>query len=107
MEQITLDDIARFAAWIVFFGGSITAIVVGVKKVVAKLLEPVVKQITSVDIENCKNYLVRFLADVDRGEQIDEIERERFWEQFEHYGKIGGNSYIKSKVEHLQKEGKL
>lgn len=107
MEDITLGSIATWAAFIVGLGGSIIAIINGVKKAVSKLLEPVTKQITAVDMENCKNYLVRFLADVDRGEHIDEIERERFWEQYEHYCKIGGNSYIKDKVNRLQKENKL
>ena len=83
------------------------AIIRGVGKAVEKLLEPVKKQIRDVDLENCKNYLVTFLAAVERGQEHDEIELERFHEQLGHYQQIGGNSYIKSKVEKLQKEGKL
>ena len=58
-------------------------------------------------MENCKNFLVSFLARCDRGEYIDEIEKERFWEQYEHYRELGGNAYIGNKVESLRKEGKL
>ena len=107
MEQITLEDIYRIIAWIVAFGGGVAAILRGVKKVMQKLLAPIEKQIREVDMENCKNYLVTFLAGVERGQQHDEIELERFHEQLGHYQQIGGNSYIKSKVEKLQKEGKL
>lgn len=107
MENITLGDLARWAAFAVTIGGSIAAIIRGVNKAVGKLLEPVVKQIESVDRENCKNFLVTFLAETERGQEHDQIELERFHEQFEHYKAIGGNSYIKAKVDKLQKNGKL
>jgi len=107
MEQITLGDLARWAAFAVALGGSIAAIIRGVNKAVGKLLEPVVKQIESVDRENCKNFLVTFLAETERGQEHDQIELERFHEQFEHYKSIGGNSYIKAKVEKLKAAGKL
>ena len=60
------------------------------------------QQMTEVDMESCKNYLVGFLSDVEKGAVIDEIQKERFWEQFEHYAKSGGNSYIKNKVDDLR-----
>ena len=107
MEQITLGQIASWAAFVVALGGSVAAIIKGVQKVVEKLLEPIQKRLDAVDLENCKNYLVTFLAGVERGQEHDEIELERFHEQLGHYQQIGGNSYIKSKVEKLQKEGKL
>ena len=65
------------------------------------------KRIDAVDTEACKNYLVDFLSRVDKGQEVDEIERERFWEQYQHYKTIGGNSYIKHKVEQLEKDGRL
>lgn len=64
-------------------------------------------RIEEVDMGAVKNYLVTFLSDIEKDNLIDEIERERFWEQYEHYKKIGGNSYIERKVEQLKKEGKL
>jgi len=64
-------------------------------------------RIAVVDLESCKNYLVSFLSDVERGKRPDEIELERFCEQYQHYQNSGGNSYIKAKVEKLKKEGKL
>lgn len=107
MEQITLGDIAAWAGFAVMLGGSVAAIIKGVKKVVEKIIAPLFEQIRSVDRENCKNFLVTFLAELERGQEHDQIELERFHEQFEHYKAIGGNSYIKAKVEKLQKAGKL
>lgn len=59
------------------------------------------------DMENVKNYLVLFLADIERNEKPDEVELLRFEEQFEYYTKKGGNSYIHRKYEKLKNEGKL
>ena len=100
MEQITLGDIATWAAFIVALGGSVAAIIKGVKKVVEKLLLPL-------SLDNAKNYLVPFLSKVERGEPCDEIELERFHEEYQFYVSHGGNSYVKSRVEKLQKQGKL
>lgn len=100
MEQITLGDIAAWAGFAVMLGGSVAAIIKGVKKVVEKLLLPL-------SLDNAKNYLVPFLSKVERGEPCDEIELERFHEEYTFYTEHGGNSYIKSRVAKLQKEGKL
>lgn len=100
MQNITLGDIATWAAFIVALGGSVAAIIKGVQKVVEKLLLPL-------SLDNAKNYLVPFLSKVERGEAVDEIELERFHEEYTFYTSHGGNSYVKSRVAKLQKEGKL
>ena len=100
MEQITLGDLARWAAFAVGLCGSIAAIIAGVKKAVGKLLEPLA-------MDNAKNYIVPFLARMERGEPVDSIEVERFHEEYKYYRAHDGNSYIKSRVEKLQKDGKL
>lgn len=64
-------------------------------------------RLSQVDMESCKNYLVTCLSDIERGKMFDEIEKERFWEQCEHYQKLGGNSYIKKKVEDFVNKGWL
>lgn len=100
IEQITLGDLARWAAFVVALGGSIAAIIRGVKKAVEAIILPL-------SLDNAKNYLVPFLSKVERGEPMDEIELERFHEEYTFYTNHGGNSYIKSRVAKLQKEGKL
>lgn len=70
-------------------------------------IDGIKSQLTKVDLESCKNYLVTQISAIDRGEPMSDTQAERFWEQYEHYKDTGGNSYIKHKVETLQKEGKL
>lgn len=70
-------------------------------------LDSLDKKIVEVDLSQCKNFLVRFLSDVEQGARIDEVERERFYETYQHYINAGGNSYIHEKVESLKKQGKL
>lgn len=71
------------------------------------MLDDLRAQVSDVDMAQCKNFLVRFLSDVEQGNKIDEVEKERFYETYEHYTKCGGNSYIHDKVEKLRKSGKL
>lgn len=122
MEQITLGEIALALAFLAGLAGSIIG---GVKMISSSLKKWILKgfderfipmkneldalknRVEDVDMETCKNFLVRFLADVEKGEQIDEIERERFYEQFEHYTSKGGNSYIRQKFEKLHRQGRL
>ena len=118
MEQITLGDIAVAVTFIV---GLLTSAGYLRKHFKDWLEQTFTSQfdelktqinglsdrIDEVDMEACKNYLVIFLSDIERGGQIDEIEKERFWEQYERYIRAGGNSYIKRKVENLVKEGRL
>ena len=58
-------------------------------------------------LDNCKNYLVSFLASVERGDEIDETELERFHEEKDKYLSLHGNSYIKRKIEKLEAQGKI
>lgn len=111
MEEITLGQVSAAVLFLVALGGGVVVLVKWIRGVIVKVmqeeLEPMKKQLKDVDIENCKNYLVMYLASVDRGEKKDQIEEERFWEEYEHYQKIGGNSYIKTKVEQLKSSGKI
>lgn len=100
MEQITLGDLSSWIGFLVGLVGSIAAIITGVKKVVAKLLVPY-------GLDNAKNYIVPFIAKLERGEPISEIELERFHEEYAYYIDHGGNSYIKDRVKKLEKEDKL
>lgn len=59
-------------------------------------------RLDAVDLESTKNYLVTYLSNREKGLASDEIEKERFWEQYQHYERLGGNSYIKRKVEELK-----
>ena len=118
MENITIGQIAVAVAFVVALIGGVSSL----KKLITKGIEDalkekfdgieksqkeILKRLDMVDLENCKNYLITFLSEVARGEMKDEIEIKRFWEELEHYYKIGGNSYIKTKVEQLRAVNKL
>lgn len=121
MENITVGQIMAVLGFVVAVGGIVTyfwKLVQNLKKYMTKIivteLEPIKEQLTAldqkvdkVDKEACKNFLVSFLAGVEQGKAIDEIQRQRFWEEYEHYVNGGGNSYIKQKVERLKEKGLL
>ncbi len=118
MEQITLGQIALAVTFIVGLITGLSYIYSKLRKWISNAfkedLEPLTtkidqlgKRVESVDMNACKNYLVSFLSGVEKGETPDEIELERFWEQYQHYTDKGGNSYIKRKVEALKAAGKI
>ena len=50
------------------------------------------------------HYLTILLLTVKR---CTTVEKQRFWEEYEHYIKNGGNTYIKEWTEKLKKEEKI
>ena len=125
MENITIGQIAVAVAFIAALIGGGVKIKDAVKKwltttlkesfdaqkketdEIKKTVEDIKAQLATVDLENCKNYLVTYLAEVERGEMKDPIESQRFWEEYQHYSEKGGNSYIKEKVNKLKGKGLL
>ena len=118
MDKITLADVGTWIAILSGLIASCSGIYIFIKRALKSLFDIQTKELQSqlyrheqainrVDLENCKNFLVSFLGRVDREREVDEIEKERFWEQYEHYSSLGGNSYIKNKVEVLCKKGLL
>ena len=136
MSELTLGFISDEIAFILVFCGGLYAVYRGIKSAVKKLfkeefegfnkriegletkisdLETQVQEsdaelgekIDKLNMHNCKNFLVRFLSDVERGAVISEVERERFAEEWDFYTKHGGNSYLKNWYDKLQKKGWL
>lgn len=118
MENITLGNVAVAVAFIVALLGGFAKLYKQIKILLTKLLEQEFKTINNnirdlqgrmdeVDMQCCKNFLVNFLADLETKGTASEVELERFYEQYEHYVEIGGNSYVKHQVEKLESEGKL
>lgn len=73
-------------------------------------LDSMQAHVEMIDEQACKNFLVRYLADIERGVIIYDSEKSRFWEEYDHYvdpDEIDGNSYIKEWVAKLKEEGKL
>lgn len=124
LEQIK-DNLGLIASIITSSGVIGGALLYIGKKILSKTLKPfsdkieklekarieqhadTIKRIDNVQLLSDKNFLVSFLAKVENGLIIDEVEKERFYEVYKDYRELGGNSYIAHKVEKLQKEGKL
>lgn len=120
MDGITLGQIMEPLIWLAGAAGTLGVLYkIGsqvMSKALTKALAPVNTKLDQLDdkvkasdLDACKNFLVRFLADVEQSQPIDEVERERFYEVYEHYTspELGGNSYIHDKVEKLKSQGKL
>ena len=127
IQNLTLNEIAIGLAFLVGLYGSIKYI----KKVIKEGLEKVVEEglenilddkfdaintkldemkasVRTLDVQAAKNFLVRYLADIERGDTIYEAEKQRFWEAYDHYtNDLVENSYIKEWVARLKEEGKL
>lgn len=104
MENVTLSQILGVLTFIVSFIGAVTYLSNILKKQVDKTLKPIQDSIKELDVSQCKNFLVRFLADVEQGNELDEVEVERAYEIYDRYTNIlGQNSYIHKRWSDLEK----
>lgn len=122
MEDIKLIETIT---WLGAFLGGLVAFIKGVeylmgkfKKVaqewlkkglepIGKKLDALDKKVDSVDLNATKNFIVARLEEAKRGDTLDDVTKMRLYEQYEHYIKLGGNSYIKESFEDLQKQNKI
>lgn len=122
MDGITVNDIFEWVKIIAAFITSATVIYklvsMAFRKTLNKALDekitPISEKLDALerkhdlsDREQAKNFIVRFLADVEQGQPIDADELHCFWDNYELYKAMGGNSYIHDKVEKLKAQGKL
>lgn len=118
MDAVTLKLVGEFIAFLVAFIGGLGYLNKTLKSWLTKLItdqqesingriDCVGKQLTKLTLATCKNFLVRCLADLERGEDLSETEKARFHEQLSIYTELGGNSYIINRYEQLHKEGKI
>lgn len=106
MENITIGQINAFLGVLAGIITSSSIIIVFIQKSLKKLikneLEPISTQIKDLDVSQCKNFLVGFLADVEQGNELDKVELERAYEIYDHYiNDLKQNSYIHNRWESL------
>lgn len=103
MQNITIGQIATILTFIVGLLGSIKYLSRELQKQVEKVLKPVNDNIKELDVSQCKNYLVRYLKDVEQGNKLDEVEIERAYEIYDHYtNDLKQNSYIHKRWDELE-----
>ena len=115
MGSITIGQTIDFTILVGSLISAVSVIVFAVSKMLNKqfnkMCEPITKEIKGIkedikvmDIGQCKNFLVRFLKDIEQGNPVDDVERERACEVYDHYtNDLKQNSYIHSKWEKLMK----
>lgn len=117
METITIGQIGLVITFIVglitgigFLHNSLTKYITMTLKEqfdgIGKKIDNLSEKIKDVDMDTSKNFIVARLAEAEKS-HLNEIEKERLWEVYRHYEEIGGNGYVKSKVEQLKADGKL
>ncbi len=115
MENITIGQTVDFTILVGSLIGAVSVILVTVSKLIDKQFEKrcesmfcemktIKKDLKTMDIGQCKNFLVRFLKDIEQGNEVDEVEVQRACETYDHYkDDLGQNSYIHDKWEKLMK----
>lgn len=76
-------------------------------KAIMARLDANAEEIKQMQLEQYKNFLTRYLADIERDIQLTEIELERFNDINTKYTNLGGNSYVHRKIDKLKEQGKL
>lgn len=125
MGSITVEQIVTFILGLAAFIGACSAIVAVIIKLygktvgksIASSIKPIHDEITNfkseleqrmdahntevkslidnLDTGECRNFLVRFLGDIERGVDIDSVEIQRAYEVMQHYSEdLKQNSYI-------------
>lgn len=118
IEEVTLGNVLVSVTFIV-------GLITGIKKLKTTIndwfkeqlspkLEPIEKSVNKInekidmmEMEFYKSWLVLFMSNIEREEQIDEVEHMLFEEIYKKYTERGGNSYIHRKYDKLKSEGKL
>lgn len=119
MENITLGQVAAAAAFLI----ALIAAGIQIKKWTQQAIKDTLKEelgglkkdITDLsaelrkeDKEKTKNFLVACLSEIERGQEWSAVERQRFYEQYDHYTRdLDGNTYIKTAVEQYEQERKI
>lgn len=104
IEHITLGDIAQALVFIIGLLGSIAYLKAHIHEWVLGDIDNKLEEIHS---DSSKNYIVLFLEDLERGEEVSSTAIQRFYELYDDYIAKGKNGYIKSKVKELQDKGVL
>ena len=116
MDNITLGQIISIGEWIIGFIAIVTSLLVIIKKASKWIVKPINDKIENfekttlekmdvLDTNQCRNFLVTYLNDIEQGEKKDEVVTTRAYEIFDHYtNDLKKNSYIKDKWNKVMKK---
>ena len=63
--------------------------------------------IKSLQISECKNYLVSMIDRIENGDKLGEAAKQLFYEKYDLYNKLGQNSYLNVSIEELKSKRKV
>lgn len=106
MDNITLGQIKDILLWIVVIVGAIGTLYKLLMTGFGNLIQPIKDDIKNERIERLKSDITTFLYIIDKDE-LSGDQTTRFWEEYDMYIKMGGNTWIKERVEKLKKENKI
>lgn len=96
-----IDLIIKIASFLSALG----IIALYINKIIKKLLNELHHKINVLEKNQCKNYLVSFLSNIEKGEETTECEKIMAYEMYDHYIKdLKGNSFIKDKWEKMMEK---
>ena len=119
IQNLTLEQVSAGILFIVALYGGVKYLKKEIKDFLDKLLDSkftttnnkiddIASALRTLDVQTTRNFLVRYLADIERGQYIYDSEKQQFWNEYDHYIKgLKENSFIKKWVERLEEEGKL
>ena len=119
IQNLTMEQISVGILFIVGLIGGVKYLKTEITNFFDKLLDSkfqttnskidnVAKELRNLDVQTTRNFLVRYLADIERGQFIYDTEKEQFWKEYDHYiDDLKENSFIKKWVERLEDQGKL
>ena len=119
IQDLTFEQVSAGLLFIVAFIGGIKYLKKEIVDFLDKLLDSKFKTTNSkiddlatalrtLDVQTTRNFLVRYLADIERGQYIYDSEKQQFWNEYDHYIKeLKENSFIEKWVERLEEQGKL
>ncbi len=74
---------------------------------ISKQIGGLSERVDGMRMDQCKNFIISCVADVERGATLTEMQMQRFSECYDYYIEHGGNGYIRGKVKKLQESGKI
>lgn len=119
LQNLTLEEVSAGILFIVALYGGVKYLKKEIKDFLNSLLDSkfqttngkiddVASALRTLDVQTTRNFLVRYLADVERGQYVYDTEKEQFWKEYDHYiEELKENSFIKKWVERLEEQGKL
>ena len=95
-------EIANYIILIASLIGAVGVIVAALKRMLNKLFAPIYKQLSKMDVQQCRMFLIGFLCDLENGVAKDEVQYKLAHEVYDRYtNELHQNSYVHDKWDRI------